>query len=121
MGGLPSAGCLGRVGAGDTGGTYVHDSPSASGPRARAGRKVRPATISTAPTNSPEHKRFCVWSVPALAGTGLCSASDPAKASTKTIGRNRPSSIARPIVVLNHCVSAPSPAKALPLLLAPEV
>lgn len=37
------------------------------------------------------------------------------------MGRNRPSSIASPIVVLNHGVSAASPANAEPLLLAPEV
>lgn len=43
------------------------------------------------------------------------------RARTNTIGRNRPSSMAMPMVVLNHWVSAFSPAKAEPLLLAPEV
>ena len=64
---------------------------------------------------------FSVRRVPAVAGTGFCSASEPASASTNTIGRKRPSSIARPMVLLNHWVSAFRPAKAEPLLLAPEV
>ena len=60
-------------------------------------------------------------SVPAVDGTTSCSASDPASASTSTIGTNRPSSIATPSAVLSHGVLAVSPANAEPLLFAAEV
>ena len=45
----------------------------------------------------------------------------PARASTSTIGTNRPSSIATPSAVLSHGVFAVSPAKAEPLLFDAEV
>ena len=54
-------------------------------------------------------------------GTDFWAASEPASASTSTIGMNRPSSIATPSAVFSHGVFAVSPAKADPLLLAAEV
>src|SRR5690606_1351700 len=128
LGGLVAGG---RVLVGRQGGSrhevlplYVgghHASPSASGPSASAGKYVRPVMMMIVPTSSPVYSGLSVRRVPAVAGTGFCSASEPASASTNTIGRNRPRSIARPIVVLNHCVSAFRPANAEPLLFAPDV
>ncbi len=48
-------------------------------------------------------------------------ASEPASASTGTISRNRPKSIARPSVVLNQSVFPVSPPNAEPLLLDADV
>ena len=59
--------------------------------------------------------------VPALAGTIFLRASDPASASSGTIMPNRPSSMSNASVVSYHGVLALRPAKALPLLPAPEV
>ena len=59
--------------------------------------------------------------VPALAGTIFFRASEPASASSGTIMPNRPSSMSMPSVVSYHGVLALRPAKALPLLPAPEV
>ena len=59
--------------------------------------------------------------VPALAGTIFFCASEPASAMIGTIMKNRPSSMAKPSVVLYQGVLALRPAKALPLLPAPEV
>lgn len=73
------------------------------------------------PTSRKVNSGFSVRRVPAVAGTGCCSASEPARARTNTMGRKRPSSIARPVVVLNHWVLAFRPAKAEPLLLPAEV
>ena len=59
--------------------------------------------------------------MPAVAGTLSCAASEPARASTSTIGTNRPSSIATPSAVLSHGVFAVRPANAEPLLFAADV
>ncbi len=48
-------------------------------------------------------------------------ASEPAIASTSTIGRKRPPSIASPSVVLNQSVFPVRPPKAEPLLFAADV
>ena len=61
-----------------------------------------------------------VFIVPAVSGTTSCLASEPARLSTSMIGRNRPMSMARPIIVSSHGVSADRPANAEPLLLAPD-
>ena len=57
-------------------------------------------------------------SVPSEPGTGRCRASEPASASTSTIGRKRPSSIASPVAVSHHGVFTVMPPNAEPLLLA---
>ena len=62
-----------------------------------------------------------VGSVPTDAGVLPCLASEPARASTKIIGRNRPNTIARPSAVLYQSVLTVIPANAEPLLLAAEV
>src|SRR5512143_3658256 len=76
--------------------------------------KVTPASI---PTNCGR----CVGSVPADTGTGCWRASAPARPSTNTIGRNRPTSIASPSAVLYQVVFPVRPANADPLLFAAEV
>src|SRR5215470_13840245 len=65
------------------------------------------------PTNSGVR----VSRVPALAGTGLCRASDPARPSAKISGANRPSSITTPPSVWYQVAAVPRPANAEPLLL----
>ena len=59
--------------------------------------------------------------MPAEAGTVFLAASEPAIASTGTIMKKRPSSIASPSVRLYRACCAVSPAKAEPLFAAAEV
>ena len=59
--------------------------------------------------------------VPADAGVAVWRASRPARARTKTIGRNRPSSMTRPSERSQNGVLTVSPAKADPLLLLADV
>ena len=58
-----------------------------------------------------------VGSVPALASTRFCFASEPASTSTARIGTNRPNSIAKPSVTWKKSLVTVSPPNALPLLL----
>src|SRR5215470_7320325 len=69
------------------------------------------------PTNSGR----CVGSVPADSGTGCWRPSEPARPSTSTIGRNRPSSIASPSAMSHQAVLTVMPANAEPLLFDAEV
>src|SRR5450755_327648 len=73
------------------------------------------------PTSIPTKSGLWVWIVPALAGTGCCRASDPARPSAKISGANLPISITMPPTVLYQSVFVVRPAKAEPLLLAMEV
>src|SRR5215469_13887627 len=73
------------------------------------------------PTTMPTNNGVLVSSVPALAGTGLCLASDPARPSAKISGANRPSSITTPPTVWYQVAAVPRPANADPLLLAMDV
>ncbi len=59
--------------------------------------------------------------VPTLAGTVCCRASEPPRASAKTIGASRLTSITMPPVVLYQVVFVVRPANAEPLLLAIDV
>src|SRR5215470_2921446 len=68
----------------------------------------------------PTNSGVLVSSVPALAGTGLCRASDPARPSAKISGANRPSSITTPPRVWYQVAAVPRPANAEPLLLASD-
>src|SRR5215467_14611896 len=72
------------------------------------------------PTTRPTNNGVLVSSVPALAGTGLCRASDPARPSAKISGANRPSSITTPPRVWYQVAAVPRPANAEPLLLASD-
>ena len=56
-----------RCGAvrGDRGGERGHQRPSARGPSARTGKKVRPATMTATPVSMPTNSGPCVGSVPA--------------------------------------------------------
>src|SRR5215471_15943029 len=73
------------------------------------------------PTTMPTNNGVRVSRVPALAGTGLCRASDPARPSAKISGANRPSSITTPPRVWYQVAAVPRPANAEPLLLAMDV
>src|SRR5262244_3213876 len=73
------------------------------------------------PTTMPTNSGVRVSRVPALAGTGLCRASDPARPSAKISGANRPSSITTPPSVWYQVAAVPRPANAEPLLLAMDV
>src|SRR5215469_583040 len=72
------------------------------------------------PTTMPTNSGVLVSSVPALAGTGACRASEPARPSAKISGANRPSSITTPPRVWYQVAAVPRPANAEPLLLASE-
>src|SRR5215469_7850829 len=69
----------------------------------------------------PTNSGVLVSRVPALAGTGCCLASDPARPSANSSGANRPSSITMPPAMLYQYVFVPRPANAEPLLLAIDV
>ena len=58
---------------------------------------------------------------PGGGGTGCLRASDPARASTGTMSRKRPPSMASPSVVLYQSVLPVSPPKAEPLLFDADV
>ncbi len=77
--------------------------------------------INVTPATMPTNCGRWVGRVPAESGVLPCLASEPASASTRTIGRNRPNTMARPSAVLYQSVLTLSPAKAEPLLLAAEV
>src|SRR5947199_8042975 len=85
------------------------------GPSESAGKNVNAPTITTTPTSSDTKRGPCVGSVPAEVGVYFLAASDPAAASSGTIIRKRPISIARPRLALYHGVFALSPPNALPL------
>ena len=70
------------------------------GPNAKTGKNVSPPTITITPTSSATNKPLSVGNVPDDGGTSFFSASDPATASIGTIMAKRPSSIAKPIVML---------------------
>ena len=94
---------------------------STIGPSARAGKKLSAPTMMTTPISQAMKSGVCVGSVPAPAGTFFLRASEPAMASAGT---------GQPVAAEEHgdaqaqcCrtgVFAPSPAKALPLLLPAE-
>src|SRR6516165_6457785 len=74
--------------------------------------------MRTTPITSPTNSGVLVSSVPALAGTGCCLASDPARPSAKISGANRPNSITKPPITWYQVAAEPRPANAEPLLLA---
>src|SRR5215471_12342991 len=69
----------------------------------------------------PTNRGVRVSSVPALAGTGCCLASEPARPSAKISGAKRPNSITNPPDTWYQVAAVPRPANADPLLLAIEV
>ena len=91
-----------------------------SGPRARAGKNVSPATMTIAPTTRPANSGESVGNVPAVTGTRCLRTSEPPMASAGMIRKKRPISIARPWVTVYQSVPVPWPANAEPLLLAAE-
>ena len=67
---------------------------STSGPRASAGKKVRPPTMRITPTTRPTNRAPVVGNVPAEGGTRFFAASAPAIAMAGMIIQKRPTSIA---------------------------
>src|SRR5512139_16367 len=86
------------------------------GPSERAGKNDSTPTISTVPTSRTTNVMPDTGNVPALSGTTFFPAKLPASASTGTMNRNRPISMATASTVLYQGVLVDSPAKALPLL-----
>src|SRR6185312_2158261 len=74
--------------------------------------------MRTTPTTIPTNSGVLVSRVPALAGTGLCLASEPARPSAKISGANRPNSMTKPPMTWYQGAAVPRPANAEPLLLA---
>ena len=81
----------------------------------RTGKNVSAPTMTIVPTNNPTNSGPCVGNVPAVTGIFFLAARLPATASIGMIIRNRPISIASPMVRLYQGVLALIPAKALPL------
>ena len=81
----------------------VSHRPSASGPSARAGRKVSATRIDGDADDHADEQRL-VGGQGARRGRvrAVCRASEPARPSTKMIGRNRPSSMHSPSAVSHH-------------------
>src|SRR5262249_48122176 len=71
-------------------------SPCTTGPSREAGKKVRAATNTTAPSRRTTKVGESARKVPAPAGATRLPASEPATASTAISGRKRPNSITRP-------------------------
>src|SRR5215470_3581792 len=94
---------------------------STIGPSARAGKKVRPPTITITPTTRPTNSPPVVGNVPADAGTVFLAASEPAIAMAGMIIQKRPTSMATAPVVLYQSVLPVRPAKAEPLFAVCDV
>ena len=106
--------------AGSSGRHSARGAPRSGRARARGSRSGRRRSARRRRA-APAKSGVPVGNVPAVAGTGCLRASDPAMASTGTISRKRPPSIARPSVVLYQSVLPVSPPKAEPLLFAADV
>src|ERR1700722_6069745 len=77
--------------------------------------------ITTVPTSRPTNKGPCVGNVPLVTGTFFFAAKLPAAARIGIRNRNRPSSIATPMLRLYQGVLVLRPPNALPLLPVPLV
>src|SRR6185312_8797708 len=75
---------------------------STSGPSARAGKKVRPPTMTITPTTSPTKRVPVVGNVPSDGGTDFLAASEPAIAIVGTIIQKRPTNMAIAPVILKN-------------------
>ena len=89
---------------------------SASGPNAKAGKKLSAPIIRTIKISKKTNIPFVVESVPALVAIFLFPARLPAIASVPMIGRKRANSMTRPSETFKNTVFALKPAKAEPLL-----
>src|SRR5450755_1726653 len=76
------------------------------GPRASAGKNVKPPTTRMTPTTRPTNKPPVVGKVPDEAGMLFFSTSEPAIAMAGMIMRKRPTNIATPPVRLKNTVWA---------------
>jgi hypothetical protein len=77
--------------------------------------------MMTTPISSTVNSGPDTGKVPALLGTSFLRASEPASAMIGIIIAMRPKSMSNPSVVLYQGVFVVRPAKALPLLPAPEL
>src|SRR5258706_9060377 len=93
---------------------------STIGPRLSAGKYVRAPTISTTLTSTTTNSGVVTGKVPGDGSTRFFRDRLPAIASIGTIIRNLPQSIVTPSVRLYQRVLAFNPAKAEPLLPAPD-
>src|SRR5262249_27825974 len=94
---------------------------STIGPKLSTGKKVRAPTIKITLTNNPVNNGVVTGNVPSDGGTLFLRTRLPAIASVGMIMKKRPNNILIPSVELYQSVFAFSPAKAEPLLPAPEV
>src|SRR5580658_7208834 len=88
---------------------------STTGPSESAGKNVSAAISTTVPTNKPTNSGPCVGNVPLVTGVFFLAARLPPIAISGIINRNRPISVASPVVRLYQGVFTLMPAKALPL------
>ena len=73
------------------------------------------------PTTRPANSGVSVGNVPAVVGhLAACAASEPPIASAGMIRKKRPTSMARPMVIVYQSVPVAWPANAEPLLFAAE-
>src|ERR1700759_3301045 len=89
---------------------------STIGPRASAGKKEGPPTMTMTPTTRPTNRPPVVGNVPADGGWDFFAASEPAIAIAGMIIQKRPMNIATAPVTLKNNVLAVIPANADPLL-----
>src|SRR5689334_16493234 len=94
---------------------------SRTGPRLSAGKNVRAPTMTMTDARSMENIGVVTGKVPGEGGTVFLPARLPAMASMGMIMRKRPQSMAAARETLNQFVLELRPAKAEPLLPAPEV
>ena len=94
---------------------------STIGPKLSAGKNVSAPTMTITLTRSVVNSGVVTGNVPSDGGTKFLLARFPAIANIGMIMKNRPTSIAMPIVVLYQSVFAEIPAKAEPLFPVPEV
>ena len=91
------------------------------GPKAKAGKKDKAATIAITTKMTKPKVEVSVFKVPELSGINFFSASNPAIATGPIIGKKRPKSNIIPVEIFQNGVLSPNPSKPLPLLAADEV
>src|SRR6202789_836538 len=90
-------------------------------PKLSAGKNVSALTMSTTKTSRELNSGVVTGKVPADSGTNFLRARLPAMARIGITAKNRPNSVANPIVVLYQSVLPLNPANADPLFPVPDV
>src|ERR1700687_3865507 len=91
------------------------------GPRVKAGKNVSAPTITIVDTSNVVNSGPGTGNVPAEGGAVFFPARLPAMPRMGITTRNRPSSVATPMVALNHSVFGLRPPNAEPLLPVADV